>query len=186
MALFKTTDINSLKAYSKEALESLSSIVSPLTLLAIICLYILIVPAFLISMTTKKEANRATARFQEMQTLSADYKEIKERMSALDKRKALTKASGTTQASDNLLASLGLKGKMKSLKALGNRELPGGSEETAEIYLEKVSMNELVNIFYSIENAPMPISIKKTNIKKSFEKPELLDITITISFFSEK
>lgn len=186
MALFKPTNLSGLKAYSKDALESLSTIVSPSVLLALVCLYILIVPVFLLSLTTKKEASMATARYKEMEALGSEYKMLKERMGALDKRKALTKVSGTTQAADNILASLGLKAKMKSFKSLGSRELPGGSEETADIYLEKLSMNELVNIFYSIENAPMPIAIKKTNMKKSFEKPELLDITITISLFSEK
>lgn len=193
MAIFKTTDLSGIKTYLKEALQSLSAIISPgvspfcwSTLLALICLYILIVPAFFLNMTTKKEVAGATTRYKEMQTLSAEYKAVKERMDAFDKRKLFTKTSGTVQAADNILASLGLKGKMKSFKALGSRELPGGSEETADIYLEKVNMNELVNIFYSIENTPMPIAIKKTNIKKSFEKPELLDITITISLFSEK
>lgn len=186
MAIFRITDMSGLKAYSKETLESLSGIISPLALLALICLYLLIVPAFLLSMTTKKEANRATARYREMQALSTEYKELKERMGSSYKRKALTKASGTTQAADNVLASVGLKARMKSFKALGSREFPGGSEETADIYLEKVTMNELVNIFYGIENEPMPLAVKKTTMKKSFEKPELLDITITLSLFSEK
>lgn len=191
MATFKITDLSGLKAYSKEAMQALSAFishsVSPFcwsALLALIGLYLLIIPAFFLNMTTKKEAATATARYKEMQALSTEYKTLKERMGLLDKRKALTKVSSITQASDTILTSIGLKGRMKSLKALGSRELGGGIEENAELYLEKVTMNELVNIFYSLENAPMAISIKKTTMKKSFEKPELLDITITISLFS--
>jgi hypothetical protein len=42
-------------------------------------------------------------------------------------------------------------------------------------------MNEMVNVLYSIENAPMLLVIKKINIKTSFENPELLNITMTLS-----
>lgn len=186
MTIFNIEKLSGLKAYLKEALQTLSAIIKPSALLPLIVLYFLIIPAAILNMTNKKETNNLTVRYKEMNALSAEYKALKERMDVLDKRKTLTKVIGITQAADNIVASLGLKGRMKSFKALGSRELGGGIEETAEIYLEKLDMNELVNIFYHIENAPMAISIKKTNMKKSFEKPELLDITITLALFSEK
>lgn len=186
MAIFKITNLSGLKAYSKDTLQAASALISPSALLAAIGLYLLVIPVFFLNMAAKKEANSSSVRHREMQTLSTEYKALKEHMNVLDKRKTLTKVSGITQASDNILTSLGLKGRMKSLKSLGSTELAGGIEETAEISIEKLNMNELVNLFYNIENAPMSISVKKTSMKKSFEKPELLDLTITISLFSEK
>jgi len=58
------------------------------------------------------------------------------------------------------------------------------SEESAEIQMEKLNMSELINLFYKIENAPMILAIKKVAIKKSFENPELLDTTMSVSLFS--
>lgn len=47
-------------------------------------------------------------------------------------------------------------------------------------------MNEMVNIFYRIENAPMILTIKKATVKKSFENPELLNISLVLSFLNPK
>jgi hypothetical protein len=82
--------------------------------------------------------------------------------------------------------SVGLRDKVKTVKSAGKRELKEGTEEDADISIEKVSMNEMVNIFYKIENAPMILIIKKATIKKSFENPELLNITLSLSFLKTK
>ena len=74
---------------------------------------------------------------------------------------------------------------MKSIKGIGGREIKGQlNEETAEVQMEKVNLNELVNIFYKLENAPLLLSIQKVALKKSFEKPDLLDVTMTVSLFT--
>jgi len=57
------------------------------------------------------------------------------------------------------------------------------SEESAEIQMEKLNMTELVHLFYKIENAPMILSVKRVVIKKSFENPDLLDLTMAVSLF---
>jgi hypothetical protein len=44
-------------------------------------------------------------------------------------------------------------------------------------------MNEMVNIFYTIEHSPMVLTVEKATVKKSFEDPELLNISLTLSFF---
>lgn len=47
-------------------------------------------------------------------------------------------------------------------------------------------MNEMANIFYRIEHAPMILTVKKATIKQSFENPELLNITLDLSFLKTK
>jgi hypothetical protein len=56
-------------------------------------------------------------------------------------------------------------------------------EESAEIQIEKLNMTELVHLFFKIENAPMILAVKRVIIKKSFENPELLDVTMAVSLF---
>ena len=65
-------------------------------------------------------------------------------------------------------------------------EVKDGFEEEADISVEKVTMNEMVNIFYRIENAPMILTVKKASIKKSFDNPELLNISLILSFLKPK
>ena len=76
-------------------------------------------------------------------------------------------------------------GKMKSIKGTGTRKTPNQmSEETAEIQIEKLTINEMVQLIYKIEDAPMILAMKTVVIKKSFENPELLDVTMTVSLFT--
>ncbi|MCK7504932.1 MAG: hypothetical protein MZV70_13200 [Desulfobacterales bacterium] len=79
--------------------------------------------------------------------------------------------------------TLGIKGKMKALKVTGRKEIRDGHEESAEVRFEKMTMNEVVNVLYAIDHAPVTVSVKRVTMKKSFENPELLDVTMTLSLF---
>lgn len=111
--------------------------------------------------------------------------QIKSRIDAAEKKQSAMSKTGITNIVTDIFTSLGIKGKVKSIKGLSSRQMAGNiSEESAEIYIEKVTMNEMVNIFYKIETTPVIVSIKKATIKKSFDKPELLDITITLALYN--
>jgi len=123
---------------------------------------------------------------KEMLTLKEEFILLKQRVDAVESKKKLSSVQGIVQAVDEVFLPLGLKDKVKTVKFTGERETREGFEEEADIYIEKVSMNEMVNIFYKIRNAPMALTIKKAGIKKSFENPELLNLTLTLSFLKSK
>ena len=148
-------------------------------------LYVLIIPALTWERASSRDLSQLKTRFTEFSILSAEYRSLKEQVGSIEQKRFLTKTSGIAQALDDAFLSLGVKGKMKSIKGIGGREIEGQlNEETAEVQMEKINLNELVNIFYKLENAPLLISIQKVALKKSFEKPELLDVTITVSLFT--
>ena len=115
-----------------------------------------------------------------------EFLSLKQRIDAVESKKNLSNVQGIVQAVDEVFLSIGLKDKVKTVKSTGRRDMKDGFEEEAELQIEKVSMNEMVNIFYKIENAPMVLTIKKASIKKSFENPELLNIILTLSFLKAK
>jgi len=65
-------------------------------------------------------------------------------------------------------SSHGIKRQDKTLKSTGKKEVKGGFQEDADLSIEKVTMNEMVNILYRIENAPMVLTMKKDYDKKVF------------------
>jgi hypothetical protein len=86
-----------------------------------------------------------------------------------------------------MFSALGMKGKIKSVKSLGTREMQDSlMEERAEVTLERVTMNELVNLFFDIDKAPMVLTVRKVSLKKTFEMPELLDVKMTVALFAGK
>ncbi len=156
-----------------------------LLLSALLGLYVLIIPALIWERASSRELSQLKTRFTEFSILSAEYRSLKEQAGSIEQKRFLTKTSGIAQALDDAFLSLGVKGKMKSIKGIGGREIKGQlNEETAEVQMEKVNMNELVNIFYKLENAPLLLSIQKVALKKSFDKPDLLDVTMTVSLFT--
>jgi len=123
---------------------------------------------------------------KEMLTIEKEFLSLKQKIDAVEGKKNLSGVQGIVQAVDEIFLSIGLKDKIKTVKPAISRDVKDGFEEEADLYIEKVSMNEMVNIFYRIGNAPMILTIKKAAMKKSFENPELLNITLTLSFLKSK
>ncbi len=154
---------------------------------AIVILFILIIPALIIERSSQKELDALKAKRIELSSLNSEYETLKTRVDVIERKSTLAQVSGVANAVDSTVSSLGIKEKIKSIKAVGNREMKSSMvEESAEIRIDRVSMNEMVNIFSKIEDAPMILSVKRVAIKKSFENPELLDITMTVALFTRK
>lgn len=153
----------------------------------VLFLALLLIPAFILERLSRKEVGGFRTKLRELSVLSAEYRSMKEEVDLVERKPALVQTGGVANALDGISSSLGIKGRIKSVKAVGSREIRGSmSEERAEVQMEKVTLNELVNLLYRIEDAPMILSVKKAAMKKSFENPELLDITMTVALFTKK
>ena len=133
-----------------------------------------------------KELKLLKEQRKEMLVLKDEFLSLRQRVTAVEGKKNLTNVQGVVQAVDEVFSYAGLKDKLKTVKSGAKREVKDGFEEEADISVEKVTMNEMVNIFYRIENAPMILTVKKASIKKSFDNPELLNISLILSFLKPK
>lgn len=153
--------------------------------IALSIMIIIIIPSVIYERTLKASLDSHKAKLRDIIILSNDYKMLKEKVSSIEKKASNTQMSGIAGVVNDVAGSIGIKGKIKSIKGISNRQLKGNiSEEVAEVSIEKVTMNELINLFHKIETMPAILSIKKTTIKKSFEKPDLLDVTISLALFN--
>lgn len=153
--------------------------------LVLASLIILIVPAFIFQRSLKDSLELHKQKYLELIAISKDYIQLKGRTETAEKKQSPAAKAGIANIFNDIFTSLGVKGKVKSITGISNRDLPGNiTEESAEIYIEKVTMNEMINIFYKIETSHVILSVKKASIKKSFEKPELLDLKITLALFN--
>ena len=146
----------------------------------------MILLAFSLSSLTseKKELHVLREKYRELVLLKGEFLSLKQMIDGVEGKRNISDVKGVIQAIDEVFLSLGLKDKVRAVKSIGKREVKDGFIEEAELQIEKVSMNEMLNIFYRIEHVPMILTIKKTTIKKSFENPELFNITIILSFLS--
>lgn len=126
------------------------------------------------------------SRHDELNLLKGEYLALKGRVESVEAKKSLTHAKGIVQAVDEVFLPLGLKQKVKSIKATGVRDVKDAVEEEAEIQIERVDMNEAVNILYRFENAPMALPVRKAVLKASFDNPAHLNITMTVALIRNK
>jgi len=156
-----------------------------LILMVLAVLYVLIIPGLIWKQSAEKELSILKTKYQEFSILAAEYGSLKENVNAIEQKKTLTKINSIAQAIDEIASPLGIKGKVKSIKGTGTKKtIDKMSEESAEIQIEKLNMTELMHMFYKIENAPMILAVKKVTMKKSFETPDFLDLTMTVSLFT--
>lgn len=126
-----------------------------------------------------KEIASLKLQLEETSVLKNEYLSLSQKLKAVEGRRKLTNVQGIVQAVDEIFNSLGLKGKIKSVKPLDAKD---PQEERAEVSVGGVDMNEMVNILYRTENSPMLLVIREINLKTSFQDPTLLDMTMTLSF----
>ena len=138
------------------------------------------------SLSLKKEGSALRSQKEEMLLLRGDFLELSKKISAVEGKKSLIKVEGIIPAIDEIFRSAGLTQKVKSVKPTATRDKKHSIEEEADVEVEKVNMNELVNVLYRLENAPMVLLIKKTRLKTSFEDPSLLNITMTVGLVKPK
>ncbi|MDI6801255.1 MAG: hypothetical protein QMD01_04265 [Thermodesulfovibrionales bacterium] len=157
-----------------------------LPLLAVM-LYVLAIPLFFLWKSSEDDLKSLRVRQREFNALISEYKSTKENVNALEKAVRARKTTGIAQTVDEIFLSIGIKGKVKNIKSAGTRDI-GYSiiEEKTDILLEKLTMNELVNMLYKMEESQFIFSVKKADMKKAFEAAELLDVMITVSFFTAK
>jgi type II secretory pathway component PulM len=154
-------------------------------LMVLAALYILIIPGLIWQHSAEKELSNLKTKYQEFSVLAAEYGILRENVNTIEQKKTLTKITSIAQAIDEIASSLGIKGKVKSIKGTGTKKtIDKMSEESAEIQIDKLNMTELLHMFYKIENAPMILAVKKVTMKKSFETPDFLDLTMTVSLFT--
>jgi hypothetical protein len=153
----------------------------------VLLLFVLILPVLVMQRASQKEVDALKSKRNGLALLTTEFSALKGQVDVVEQKPAPSQAKGIANVLDDIVSSLGMKGKLKAVKGLGSREIKGPmTEESAEVHLERVSMNELVNMFYRIGEAPAILSVRRTTMKKSFENPELLDVTMTIALFTRK
>ena len=138
------------------------------------------------SLSLKKEGSALRSQKEEILLLREDFLDLRKKIGAIEGKKSLIKADGIIPAVDEIFKSTGLTQKVKSVKPTATRDKKYAIEEEADVEIEKVSMNEMVNVLYRLENAPMVLLIKKARLKTSFEDPSLLNITMTVGLVRPK
>jgi len=150
-----------------------------------IFLYLLSISLFIMERSFNRERDSLITRYRDFTRQAEEYRAIMASgvIERIEKGKA---PEGLSQIMNNLVSSLGLKDRLKSLRATGNRELKDLIEERVEVNINKLTMNEAINLLFGLENHPASLSIKDIRLKKDFEDPERIDLDIKIANYRKR
>jgi hypothetical protein len=135
-----------------------------------------------LSSAREKAASLKKTR-EEMRLMQEEVLALRSTVERLEGRQRLTGIKGIGRAVDEVFEPLGLREKVKSVKTI---ESGSAGEEKAEVKVEGLTLNEAVNAFYSLKNSPMLLIVRKADLKTSFENPERLDVTMTLSLITSQ
>ena len=79
-----------------------------------------------------------------------------------------------------LVEEIGIKGKSLQVKPLKQDSQGDFSSEAAEIRMDGLTLNEVVNLLFRLEQGGRPVSIPKANLKTRFDDPSRIDLVMTL------
>lgn len=130
-----------------------------------------------VALITKKRSARE-ADIVEMLALKQRYQEASVGAQKLNNRLAAIRPDDSPA---KVVDEIGIKGKNSQIRQLKGEERGGFVEDAAEVKLEGLTANEVVNLLYRLEYGSKPVVIKKTLLKTRFDDPAKLDLTLNIA-----
>lgn len=149
----------------------------------LIFLYLLLVVLFVIERSYDRERGSLTGRYREFISLADEYRKIKESDLMVTMDQTMT-SEGLLQRINSLVDKMGLKERVKFIRTTGSREIKELTEEGIDMRIDKLTMNEMINLLHWIEN--QGLSIKDIRMKKDFERSERINLEIKFFMYKRK
>jgi general secretion pathway protein M len=80
-----------------------------------------------------------------------------------------------------IIEDIGIKGKSVKIAPIKGEERRGFIEDTADIRIEGLTLNEAVNLLYRLEKGSRPLVIKKSNLRIRFDDPSRCDLGLIMA-----
>ncbi len=125
------------------------------------------------------------ASLRRFKSLEEEYLIKRSRLDSLTRKAPLTAGDSAVSLLEDTAKAIGINERVTSLKPLSEKQTSGYIEKEAEIKVEGIDLNQLVNFLYQIEANRFLLVTKEFSAKSRFDDPELLDIRLKVSFFSK-
>jgi type II secretory pathway component PulM len=126
-------------------------------------------------------ADAAEQQLSVITRLRREFDEVAQRLSAVEQRIRGESRGNLRTTLESLAASAAVK--VESMEPQGTPENDRYRETKVEVGLAGVSLPQTVKYLHEIESAPQVLSVKSLRIRTRPDKPELLDVTFTVSSF---
>jgi len=141
----------------------------------------LVLPALAAGDRARERVATAEQQLAAMERLSRDYDEVKVRLTSVEQRIQ----SGTPGNLRTTLETLASQASVpvESMEPQSSPANDSYRERKVEVGLGGVTLAQMVNYLHQIEQSNQVLSIKSLRVRTRADKPELLDVTFTVSSF---
>ena len=128
--------------------------------------------------TSELERKRAAreAVLKELLPLKAAYRSAKTTSDLQTGRMATLRPDDSLA---KIIEETGIRGRGVKIVPLKGEERNGFIEDTADIRIEGLTANEMINLVYRLEKGSRPVSLKKVNLRVRFDDPSRFDLAMT-------
>jgi general secretion pathway protein M len=130
--------------------------------------------------TAELERKRAAREvvLKELLPLKVAYRSARVNADQLQGRMASLRPDDTPA---RIVEEIGIRGKGVKITPLKGEERNGVIEDAAEVRIEGLTANEMVNLIYRLEKGSRPLTVKKANLRVRFDDPSRFDLGMTIA-----
>lgn len=125
----------------------------------------------------RKRAARETV-LKELLPLKIAYRSARMTADQLVGRMAMLRPDDTPA---RIVEEIGIRGKGVKITPLKGEERSGVIEDAADVRIEGLTANEMVNLIYRLEKGSRPMTVKKANLRVRFDDPARFDLAMTIA-----
>ncbi len=122
-------------------------------------------------------------QLSEVRLLSQEYQQLQQQLAVSEHR--LASGGDFSLLSFVEASSIRLAGRdsLISMRPQPTATIEGFREEAVEVKLEKIQLNQLVQLLFMADTAPAPMLVKTLRIKPRFDDRNLLDVVITFASY---
>lgn len=177
-------DINEIRRYAAEALKTEAGRKKAAYALIAVAVPLAVVIAIFFFygkyFTLKRTAAVKKADLERFKTLEAQYLSKRAEADSYAGKAALNGRDISIIIS-SIAVGLGVSDRVASVRPTGESSELGYQIKEAEVKLERIDLNRLVNFLYRIEDHDTLLKISELTITSRFDNPELLDVRLRVS-----
>jgi len=130
--------------------------------------------------------SRILRQHDEMVSVAHELSSYGFHVKAIEDRMALAEKDQLPLIVERLVSGMGMKDKLQSVKPFGGGAEAEYSVQEAEVVMEKLTMNEVVNLLYGVYTFPAGLFATSVEMKRDFSSGNLIDIDMSLKLVSPK
>ncbi len=134
----------------------------------------------------EKRAQAKKAVLKAFYVKRGDYIKESAEVAPLEKKLLLPRSGKSPVAAiEDIGRSIGIKSNINSFKPFEGKAIKGYAKNGVEVKVEGITLNQLVNLVYGIENYRDLLLIKDFMMKSRFDNPDIYDVTMQVELVSK-